>query len=95
MAKVAADNKAIVRQQAIRQMCVGPNGQLTKNAMVVLAQLRRFCNGDGTNSFPMSQASGMVDPHAISRMAGRREVFDLIVKMMAITLEARHNLEDV
>ena len=95
MAKVSADNKAIVRQQALRQMCIGGDGHLTKNAMVVASQLRRFCNGDGTQSFPTPQASGMIDPYAMARMAGRREVFDLIVKMMAITLEARHNLEDV
>jgi hypothetical protein len=93
--RVTLDNKAIVRQQALRQLCLGGDGKLTKNAAAVLVQLRRFCNGDGVNSFPLSQETGTIDPYAMVRMAGRREVFDLLVKMLAVTLEARHNLDEL
>ena len=87
--------KAKVRQQALRAMCCDKNGQLTKNGKVVLAYLRDFCGADGRgNSFPVDR-NGALDPLAMARAAGRREVYDLLVKMMTMKLEDRHNLEDV
>ena len=87
--------KAKVRQQALRAMCCDKNGQLTQNGKVVLAYLRNFCGADGKgNAFPLD-ATGALDPLGMARAAGRREVYDLLVRMMTMKLEDRHNLEDV
>lgn len=86
--------KARVRQQALRAMCIGPDGQLTKNARLILAYLRKECNGDGRYGPPVSQITGTIDPLAMARAAGRREIFDLLTRMLSVTLEERHNLEE-
>ena len=87
--------KAKVRQQALRAMCCNSSGELTKNGKVVLAYLRDFCGADGRgNPFPIDR-NGALDPLGMARAAGRREVFDLLVRMMTMKLEDRHNLEDV
>lgn len=86
--------KAKVRQQALRAMCCDSKGHLTKNGKVVLAYLRDFCAADGRgNSFPRD-ATGALDPLGMARAAGRREVYDLLVHMLNVKLEDRHNLED-
>ena len=94
MSRISPQVKAVVRQQALRRMCLGKDGKLTKDAQVVLAELRRFCNGDGKHPFPRA-ADGKIDQTAMVQVAGRREVFDLLVRMLAVPLDTRHNLEDV
>ncbi len=86
--------KARVRQQALRAMCIGPDGKLTKNAQLILAYLRRECNGDGRYGPPVSPVTGTIDPLAMARVAGRREIFDLLARVLSVTLEERHNLEE-
>jgi hypothetical protein len=93
---VNARTKARVRQQAIRAMCCGPDGKLHKNAVVVLAHLRDFCGADGRPP-PITirpEGTGAIDPMALAMAEGRRQVFDHIAKMLAVTLEDRHNLQD-
>lgn len=86
--------KAKVRQQALRQMCLDGNGNLTKNARLIVAYLRKECNGDGRYGPPVSPLNGMIDPLAMARAIGRREIFDLLTRMLSVTLEERHNLEE-
>lgn len=77
-------------------MCLGPDGKLHPNAKAVAAYLASYCNADGSHSFPRSGPAGQgpVDPLAMAREAGRREVFDLLARMLVLTIEDRHNLED-
>jgi len=95
---IAPGVKARVRQQALRQMCFGPDGGLTKNARLMAAYLRRFClayeHDRGSPTFIVSPHTGAIDPLAMARAAGRREVFDHLARMLSLTLEDRHNLKD-
>ncbi len=95
--QISLRTKARVRQQALRSMCCGPDGKLHKNARVVLAQLRDFCGADGRppQIAIRPEGKGAIDPVALAMADGRRQVFDLLVRMLAVTLEDRHNLEDL
>lgn len=90
--------RAKVRQQAIRQMCFDSNGNLTKNARFIAAHLQRFCaavvSDDGASVFPRVPQTGAIDPLAMARAAGRREVFDHLARMLSVNLKDRHNLQD-
>ena len=84
------------RQQAIRRMCFGADGKMNRDARVLLAYLNKFCNGDGQmNSAVRVPSTGAVDALAMAQVIGRREVFDLLMRMLHVTLEERHNLKDV
>jgi len=86
--------KARVRQQALRQMCYGPDGGLTKNARCIASYLRRECNGDGREGPPLVRETGAIDPVAMGVQIGRRQVFDILAKMLSLDLGAIHNLKD-
>jgi len=85
-------NIARARQQAMRKMCLGPDGKLNADARKVAAYLRDYCNGDGMLSAPRAPGTGAIDPLAMAQAVGRREVFDLLVKLLHVTLAERHNL---
>ena len=95
--KISQRTKARVRQQALRAMCCGPDGKLHKNARAVLAHLRDFCGADGRppQITIRPEGKGAIDPMALAMADGRRQVFDLLVRMLAVTLDDRHNLEDL
>jgi hypothetical protein len=89
-------NRGRVRQQAIRRMCLGKDKKLNGDARILLTYLNKFCNGDGiTNSAVRVPSTGAVDPLAMAQAVGRREVFDLLMRILHVTLEERHNLKDV
>lgn len=84
--------KRIVRRQAMQQMCLGGDGKLHPNARLIAAYLHRYCGvNDDRMKFPRD-ATGKVDAIAMARNAGRREVFDQLVRMLAVSLEDYHNL---
>lgn len=94
---VSQRTKARVRQQALRAMCCGPDGKLHANAKLILAHLRDFCGADGRppQIAVRPEGKGPIDPMALAMVEGRRQVFDLLARMLAVTLEDRHNLEDL
>lgn len=94
MAEVTPKTRAIVRQQALRQMCYGPDGKLTKNARLIAAYLRKECNGDGRDPPPRVPGTGAIDPMAMAVETGRRQVFDQLARMLHLSLEDRHNLKE-
>jgi len=85
--------KAIVRQQALRAMCFGPDGRLTKNARLIVAYLQRECNGAGQYP-PPKGVDNVIDPVALGIQIGKRQVFDTLAKMLALDLSERLNLRD-
>ena len=75
-------------------MCLA-EGRLTPNARLVLVKLRRFCHAKGGElMFPKSGSpgQGQIDPLAMARVAGRREVFDYLTHLLGMNLEERQNL---
>lgn len=91
---LAPKTLAIIRQQSLRRMCYDGRGKLSKDAQFMAAYLSRFCNGDGRATAPVSPQTGMIDPLAMARLAGRREVFDLLARVLNMKIEDRHNLEE-
>jgi hypothetical protein len=87
--------KRRVLKQAMQQMCLA-DGKLTPNAKLVLVKLRRFCHARGGElMFPRSgeqPGRGPIDPLAMARVAGRREVFDYLLHLLSMNLEERQNL---
>lgn len=76
-------------------MCLGSDGKLTPNARLVLIKLRRFCHAKGGElMFPKSgvPGQGQIDPLAMARVGGRREVFDYLLHLLSMNLEERQNL---
>lgn len=91
---VQPGTKARVRQQALRQMCYGPDGGLTKNARLIAAYLRKECNGDGRDGPPLARETGAIDPVAMGVQIGRRQVFDILARMLSLDLGTIHNLKE-
>jgi hypothetical protein len=86
-------NRRRLLKQAMQQMLLGPEGQLTPNARLLAIKLRRFCHAKGGElMFPRSGDRGPIDPLAMARVAGRREVFDYLAHLLGMNLEARQNL---
>lgn len=94
MTQISQKTRARVRQQALRAMCLGSDGKLHANAKTVFVYLRKECNGDGRYDLSVNKITGQTDPLAMARAAGRRDIFDLLARMLAVTLEDRHNFED-
>lgn len=102
MAQFSPDVMRKLRRQALKQMALGPDGKLHPNAKLVMAWLRRQCNGAGVTLGPdagvegprIYDKNGALDPIAMAWWAGRRSVFDLLAKELSLPLEDRHNLKD-
>lgn len=77
-------DKLMRRRNAWRDMTRGQDGELTPAAVEALAHLRRFCYMD-RGSVKVSPRSGMIDPHAMALIEGRREVFMLIEQSIKLT----------
>ena len=94
MTKISPAARRRVLKQAMQQMCLA-EGRLTPNARLVLVKLRRFCHAKGGElMFPKSglPGQGQIDPLAMARVAGRREVFDYLTHLLGMNLEERQNL---
>lgn len=91
---VSPNIKRRLLKQAMQQLCLS-EGRLTPNARLVLVKLRRFCHARGGElMFPKSGVPGQghIDPLAMARVAGRREVFDYLLHLLSMNLEERQNL---
>ncbi len=77
-------------------MCLGPNGKLHPNAEIILAELRKFCHARRPEDVMNAAVSpsGVVDPIALGKATGRREVYDMLVQLLALDLETAVTLKD-
>ena len=94
MTKISPTARRRVLKQAMQQMCLA-EGRLTPNARLVLIKLRRFCHAKGGElMIPKSgvPVQGRIDPLAMARVAGRREVFDYLTHLVIMNLEEGQNL---
>ena len=90
---MSPSTKRRVIKQAMQQMLLGPEGHLTPNARLIAIKLRRFCHARGGElMFPRSGDRGPIDPLAMARVAGRREVFDYLAHLLGMSLEERQHL---
>lgn len=72
------------KQLALRQMLLNGRGELTANAKVIVADLRKFCHADGRPMLKYNPATGMLDDKATIAAAARREVFDRLERMLLV-----------
>lgn len=90
--KLSPTAKRRIVKQAMQQTALGPDGNLTPNARLVLIKLRRFCHARGGELMFPRDKNGATDPLAMARVAGRREVFDYLLHLLSMNLEQRQNL---
>lgn len=85
----------LVKRQAIQRMVIGGDGKLTRDARLVMADLRRFCHAGGNDGemFGARGATGYCPIH-LARAAGRREVFDRLVKLMNLDAQTVTTLRE-
>lgn len=80
--------RSVVIAREYKSLCFGENGDLKKSAEHVLADLRGFCvSATGT---PFHR-----DPIEMARRVGRREVFDRIQRLLALSEEETMKLMEV
>lgn len=80
-----ADTKESLRKKRnayLRTFC-GPGETPHVNAVVVLADLKKFC-GVTKPGIVISQKAGMVDSHATAYLAGQRDVYQRICGYLGI-----------
>lgn len=66
----------------------GADGQMTREAHNVLADLRGFCRADGRSTFSN-------DPLVMARLVGRREVFERIQNYLNLDDAAVQQLMEI
>lgn len=62
------------RRQSYRRVFLSPDGTITRDAEIVLADLRRFCRAT-SSTVTVSPVSKTIDPLAMALAEGRREVW--------------------
>ena len=76
--------KILGRRQAYRRMFFGEDGQLTRDAEIVIADLKRFCRWD-TSTTVVSPVSRQTDVPASFQAAGRREALARILSHLHVS----------
>lgn len=81
------------RKAAYRRVFMNPQGDLTRDGEIVLADLRRFCRASSSTAI-VSPVSKQIDPLAMAMAEGRREVFNRLVAHLFINEKQVFNLTD-
>lgn len=68
----------------LRGFTKAPDGAASSDFRCAMHYLTGFCGARGNVAFP-TDGTGAIDPLAMARMAGRREVFDEIVRLTRLT----------
>lgn len=90
----AALDRILRRKGAYRRTFLNANGDLHRDAELVLADLRRFCRATGSTAL-VSPVSKSVDPIAMAMAEGRREVWLRIMAHLHVHEKTVFNLQDV
>lgn len=81
-------------QIALRRLCLDERGKLTPDAKRVWVMLRNACGGNAKLGAMVPRTrNGAIDPLAMAQMLGRREILDMLERMLLLDLQNRHNLE--
>lgn len=77
----AVIKRLLARRAAYQRTFLGDNNQPHRDAEIVLADLRRFCQFDQPG-LKISPTSGMADPLATAYAAGMRDMFLRITRSL-------------
>ena len=83
------------KQLAIRRLLLDGKGRLNADAIILVADLRRFCHADGAPTLKYSPQTGTIDPIASIAAAARREVFDRYMRLLLVDKVEIENLRDI
>lgn len=88
-----AVRRIINRKQSYRRVFQDASGNISPDAEIVLADLRRFCRATST-TVTVSPISKTIDPIAMAMAEGRREVWLRIMAHLHIDEKQVFNLEE-
>lgn len=89
----AAVRRILNRKAAYRRTFLDADGNINRNAEIVLADLRKFCRATSTTVM-VSPISKSIDPVAMAMAEGRREVWLRIMAHLHIDEKQVFNLEE-
>jgi hypothetical protein len=81
------------RKTAYRRTFLDASGNISRDAEIVLADLRKFCRGNSTTVI-VSPISKTIDPMAMAMAEGRREVWLRLLAHLHIDEKQVFNLEE-
>lgn len=79
---------------SLRRLCLDGKGQLNRDARRVAVILRKFCKADGRAALVYSPVTGSIDTTATACQAARREVYDLLKRLLQLDEYTDVNLRD-
>lgn len=82
------------KQIALRRLTLDGKGNLTREARMIVADMRAFCQADGRPVIKYSPTTGAIDPVATAVAAARREVYDRYRRMLNLDEYVDINLRD-
>jgi hypothetical protein len=82
------------RKLAYRRLFMDANGDINRDAEIVLADLKRFCRATASTAV-ISPISKSVDPIAMAMAEGRREVWNRLMAHLHVNEKTVFNLQDV
>lgn len=76
-------DRILNRKRAYRTLLLDQDGNVAPNAMLVLADLKKFCRAS-SSTIVVSPVSKTIDPLAMAMAEGRREVWNRIMAHLYI-----------
>lgn len=80
------------RKLAYRRTFMDPEGRITRDGEIVLADLRRFCRAT-SSTMVVSPNTKTVDPLAMAMAEGRREVWNRLMAHLHVDERTIFNLQ--
>lgn len=76
-----AIRRVFTRRTSYRRVFMDQEGRITRDAEIVLADLKRFCRAT-TSTVVVSPVSKNIDPYAMAIAEGRREVWNRLASFL-------------
>lgn len=73
--------KFFLRKQSYRRVFLDGDGNVGRDAEIVLADLKRFCRAS-SSTVVVSPVSKTIDPYAMALAEGRREVWNRLMSQL-------------
>lgn len=88
-----AVRKLLFRKQSYRRVFLDADGNVSRDAEIVLADLKRFCRA-ASSTVVVSPVSKTIDPYAMALAEGRREVWNRLMNQLFLDEKVIHQLSE-
>lgn len=85
--------KLLFRKQSYRRVFLDADGNVSRDAEIVLADLKRFCRA-ANSTVVVSPVSKTIDPYAMALAEGRREVWNRLMNQLYLDEKVIHQLSE-